>query len=389
MRLAPTPSLPPLSKEDYPKVLFWRRSDFTKANSGNGVSNNGGPNPRGGTLISQGINTTGRYIEKETGEIVDGFQLTAICKFAARLWFGYVERGIAPSKWSHGSAEVMTIYNNEMCRRFPELRLCADNWKAQLIATTNYSSWYKTHGKGKQNGADSSIKKEKHPREDSESPPPSPAARKKIKLDDEGLLSFNPLWDPTADPSIDIVSALSTEGISTPMPGALPPCAAPAQLAEELQLPENGQRLAIDNLAPPAAPVTPETAVVVTAATLAFSLPDTTNDATEAAAANAALILSAFPPQTPLAPPAPAVPAVVAALPGKPSAKGSKMIATKSFTARNQCAREWVAKHPGGLRTTFAAYWDSIVGTEEERHWNVAAAQAKATAATNTALAIA
>ncbi|KAJ6572347.1 hypothetical protein B0H10DRAFT_1007815 [Mycena sp. CBHHK59/15] len=67
-------------------LRFWQRLDFTKGSGSDGVSNNGGPNPRGGTLVSQGVNTTGRYIEDQQGEVVDGHRLSAICKLAARIW---------------------------------------------------------------------------------------------------------------------------------------------------------------------------------------------------------------------------------------------------------------------------------------------------------------
>lgn len=41
-----------------------------------------------------------------------------------------------------------------MCRRFPQLKLCEHNWKAEQIATEYYPSWYTNHHK------DAAIKQE-------------------------------------------------------------------------------------------------------------------------------------------------------------------------------------------------------------------------------------
>ncbi|KAJ6615992.1 hypothetical protein B0H10DRAFT_1764482, partial [Mycena sp. CBHHK59/15] len=83
-----------------------------------------------------------KYIENANGEAVDGYRCTAIAKVAQQIWFELVKKGIAPRTWGKASLDVITLYNDEMCRKFPELRYCADNWKAQAYATANYSSWY-------------------------------------------------------------------------------------------------------------------------------------------------------------------------------------------------------------------------------------------------------
>ncbi|KAJ6623015.1 hypothetical protein B0H10DRAFT_2214010 [Mycena sp. CBHHK59/15] len=291
------PSLPPLAHTDYPKVRFWQRLDFTKGSGSDSVSNNSGPNLRGGTLVSQGVNTTGRYIEDQQGEVVDGHRLSAICKLAARIWFSLVAHGNTPRTWGQASIDVVTLYNNEMCCQFPELRLCADNLKAQKIATVNYPSWIRTHGREKDEDkiSDKKLKARhgsgsaptKH-RRDSSPAPPTPELRKKVKLGDEDLLY--PL--SSISPSI-----LSPEAVAAPI-----------------------------LLGPSATKKT-----------------------------------------------------------GK---KNVKMSSTNSLTPRNLCSREWINKHHGS-RPAFGAYWDSIVGTEDEQHWNAVSEAAKKTASKSTALAVA
>jgi hypothetical protein len=178
--MAASPSVP-LLQADFPLVRYWNRSDWTK---GDGISKNSGPKLHGATLVSQGINVSAKYIEDKTGNTVDGFRSGQMVKVAAQIWFGLVEKGLAPRTWGQASLEVITLYNNEMCQHFPELRFCADNWKAQQIATANYSSWHKTHGD--RSDTATALKKGKQ-RHRSGSPPPL-EVRKKVKLDDTALL---------------------------------------------------------------------------------------------------------------------------------------------------------------------------------------------------------
>lgn len=138
-------------------------------------------------LASKGINVSGRYIKHEDGQMVNGFRVTAIGRLAARIWFWLVECKRAPWTWSQASVDVVTLYNNEMCRQYPELRYCADNWKAQQVATKNYVSWYKTHGCDGGTSMKSAGKRKKHHGDESSPPPPPNEERKKVKLDDPDL----------------------------------------------------------------------------------------------------------------------------------------------------------------------------------------------------------
>lgn len=168
-----------LLADDYPHIRFWKSASFNP--KADGVSNTGGSNARGGTLASQGINVSARYIEMENGQIVDGYRVTAIHKTAQQIWFGLLSSGMAPPVWGQATLQAVSLYNKEMCRQFPELRYCADNWKAGRIATNNYSSWHSTHGPTTHDG-----KRKKAPSKPRTEPPPI-EARKKIKLDDPDL----------------------------------------------------------------------------------------------------------------------------------------------------------------------------------------------------------
>jgi hypothetical protein len=45
--------------------------------------------------------------------------------------------------------DIRWLYYSEMGSRFPQLKLCELNWKAELIATVYYSPWYITYMKRK------------------------------------------------------------------------------------------------------------------------------------------------------------------------------------------------------------------------------------------------
>lgn len=46
-----------------------------------------------------------------------------------------------PATWSDADATSLANYNESMAQRFAELRLCAADWKANMIATDSYPSW--------------------------------------------------------------------------------------------------------------------------------------------------------------------------------------------------------------------------------------------------------
>lgn len=82
------------------------------------------------------------YVETEDGKPIDGFVASEIRRHARAIW---VQLGIgnkAPSKWSDAGAATLRHYREEMRNRYPVLALCEMDWKADLIATDNYPSWY-------------------------------------------------------------------------------------------------------------------------------------------------------------------------------------------------------------------------------------------------------
>jgi hypothetical protein len=128
-----TITLPDADREDYPLVKYWHRHEWTNADCL--VAMIGAPEK---ARASQGENVTMRFVEDENGNIVDGFRATAIRKFSREIWSGLGNIGKAPKTWGKVDAKVAAEYRSEMGRKFPELRLCEGNWKADHIATLNY-----------------------------------------------------------------------------------------------------------------------------------------------------------------------------------------------------------------------------------------------------------
>jgi hypothetical protein len=131
----------PLDRSDYPQILFWFRQDwlhYERENSG------------ATRLLSKGKGRPGenismRYIEGEDGNVIDGYRASEIRKFARSIWMQLANNSKAPKTWGKTDLESAKHYRQEMVRRFPELRLCAFDWKADQVATDNYPNWASTY----------------------------------------------------------------------------------------------------------------------------------------------------------------------------------------------------------------------------------------------------
>jgi hypothetical protein len=99
---------------------------------------------RGRTRAARGINVGMRYVEDKDGNTIDGTRASAMRKAARLIWvhISLNNPGGPPPTWGKADVTMVQAYRSEMCRQFPELRLCESNWKADQIATDYYPSWY-------------------------------------------------------------------------------------------------------------------------------------------------------------------------------------------------------------------------------------------------------
>ena len=96
---------------------------------------------RGKHRAAQGINVAMKYIEHEDGTVIDGFRAAEIRRYARSLWVQMALDDKLPATWSDADTTSLATYNESMAQRFKELRFCAADWKANLVATDNYPSW--------------------------------------------------------------------------------------------------------------------------------------------------------------------------------------------------------------------------------------------------------
>lgn len=124
MAEAPPPQLQ-LDPKDFPHVKFWFRREWSSRDA-----------------VGEKI-----FVETEDGNTVSESRLDDMRKHARVLWDDFLGEGAAPPKWGEATTQIRDRYCRSMCDKFPELRFCDKDWKAERIATLNYPSWYKYWGK--------------------------------------------------------------------------------------------------------------------------------------------------------------------------------------------------------------------------------------------------
>jgi hypothetical protein len=132
----------PLRQEDYPKIKFWFKRQWTEFSNSHPTNSISGPQARGRSRAAQGINVSMQYVELEDGTIISGDRATEIRKFARAIWVSISKTDAPPSKWGQADIQTRQKYLSSMGFRFPELRFCDLEWKSDQIATDNYPSWY-------------------------------------------------------------------------------------------------------------------------------------------------------------------------------------------------------------------------------------------------------
>jgi hypothetical protein len=150
-------------REDFPAVKYWHRHEW---NDKEDDATEVGERARGKSRSAKGMNVKERFIEDEKGQTIDGHRARDIRAHARSIWIALADRKRAPATWGKADMETIRNYRHEMKAKFPELRLCDNDWKADLVATINYPSWRTNYIK-------SNIVKEEHPEGDAQLAPPS------------------------------------------------------------------------------------------------------------------------------------------------------------------------------------------------------------------------
>jgi hypothetical protein len=162
-----------LRREDYPKITYWFRHEYFSAlgedkitsvddapvkaqdaehtevvdddDDDDGNEQSSAPNlkgKRGKGRASQGQNVNMRYLQHETGDVIDGWRATDIRRYARSIFIGFALEGKVFQSWVEGVDAASRIsYYRDMVARFPEVGLCELDWKSELIASDIYSQW--------------------------------------------------------------------------------------------------------------------------------------------------------------------------------------------------------------------------------------------------------
>ncbi|KAJ6476626.1 hypothetical protein DFH09DRAFT_1379490 [Mycena vulgaris] len=361
-----------------------------QVNQGKGESTTDDPKPRGSTRAAQGVNVTLQFVTDAEGNVIDGYRATQIRGVSAKLFLRLAETGIAPATWSKGSIDLQRNFSQELCGQFPEMGLCANDWKVQYMATKMYSSWHRSYltslnsravklelndvkievniddtptqsnpVKRSHGGGDSAaIKRTKL---SSISPPPEGNEQSErdarffaVIVPDNNSGQPTLVDDDAVAPIPNLTAKLvAVDEEKTPAPAASPVLfkivnpllSAPHPTASSISTPSPNAMTAVQAVG------LPGVAAIATVAPVAVAIP---------------------PPPAPA--PAPAPPK---------SSKEPKAVPGVSSTPRNLCMIAWCKKNTGGARSEFKKYWATIENTPEceqykEASVNAAASKTKA-----------
>lgn len=147
-----------------PNIKYWTRQEWTAANTDRVADLDEGviAGARGRTRAAKGINVNMKYIEDREGQPINGHLATDIRRHARAIFVGFALEGRVFASWTEADHNSLKIYYREMAERFEELRLCANDWKAEMIALDTYRTWRDQWQKNlKKRKTDKDVKNEK------------------------------------------------------------------------------------------------------------------------------------------------------------------------------------------------------------------------------------
>ncbi|KAF7363169.1 hypothetical protein MVEN_00669400 [Mycena venus] len=380
-RLGLVPSTPILQRSDHPRVEFWHFHEYKNhLELTKGESNTDDPKPRGSSRAAQGINVTMRYVQDADGVTIDGFRATAIRGLATKLFVMAEASGVAPPTWNKGSLEFQSKFSAEICQKFPEMGLCANDWKVQHMATKMYSSWYRGRNNSqiKSEAPEDDLTPSKGIKRNQPNQPNQPlktAASKKVKLSETPPPLERDEQNKHDQRYFAVVVPSST--MPTPRPeehetdkGAMPlPDDPPVNAEGSNTRKEPATEVVAFKIINPLLSAVPQTAASPAGD---IQAPNPLPSATPAPTTMTPVQ------QASAATPTGTAPSGTVEVHPAPAAKGKKATPGASKTPRNLCMIDWCKKHPGGYLSDFKIYWTSIEKTSDSDQYREASANAAA-----------
>ncbi|KJA14971.1 hypothetical protein HYPSUDRAFT_208281 [Hypholoma sublateritium FD-334 SS-4] len=343
------------TREMYPNVKFWTRQEWIAANTDRVADLDEGVNTgtRGRTRAAQGINVNMRYIEDRDGQPVNGHLASDIRRHARAVFVGLAQKGHLFASWSEADHDSLKTYYREMAQRFEELRFCAHDWKAEMVALDIYRTWrdqwQKRERKRKQTG-----KKSKNDQfEDDKDGDESDHSDEEDSV--KHSINHGTSENERATKKSKVGNSLSDANVAIPYANPA------AEMQPKLVLPIiNGM---------PGAPVQAD----VTKTGFHYEMPQPVPSLQRSfdiinplqSSSNTLPVGHPFVPMAPVFVPAPSN--AGPAQPLAPAAKSRRMRPTKSITARNLCAIDW-CKQNKGTAEDFNKFWNDLSKDEKERY---------------------
>ncbi|KIK15069.1 hypothetical protein PISMIDRAFT_16790 [Pisolithus microcarpus 441] len=123
--------LPQLNHTDYPKTRSWTEEEW-----------------KGWCTTPEGqcSNLQTSFLEDDTGRPLPNTRVTHILQAMRGIWHGFRKHGAIDGQttWASMPLMVKNTFRIEITRAFPELNLCADSWKSDMLAKRHYPSFKQT-----------------------------------------------------------------------------------------------------------------------------------------------------------------------------------------------------------------------------------------------------
>ena len=192
-----TTSTPPLNESNYPDVCFWTQDKYKTWERLNSARLQG-------ALCKCNDLMSLLWLEDQDRKMFSKDTTSAVLRKMHAVWQGFKQCGIAPPTWGTATDEVKKAFYSEVVATFPQLCLCANNWKAEAVVTSRYSSWAQMYLKDSKDPRKHQVKSE----EGSSSVEPD---AKHFKL------------DPTADGDAMLPASPKSDTNSAPVESSVAP----------------------------------------------------------------------------------------------------------------------------------------------------------------------
>ncbi|KAK7015687.1 hypothetical protein R3P38DRAFT_3570203 [Favolaschia claudopus] len=142
---SPDESLRHLTQVQYPLVKFWQRGTWSDLLKSDGVTGSTKTAPDGRKYTPASF----LFAEDAKGQLPTEDEVVGLKTAAANIFTDLARQQLLPDAslgWGHAGHHAKTLFYASLETKFPSLRLCSNNWKADWVATHSYSNWKGSHG---------------------------------------------------------------------------------------------------------------------------------------------------------------------------------------------------------------------------------------------------